>query len=154
MNLLLRALPLLLPLIVRWAEREQKYILKNGVPLLEPSLSDAVAMGVMHPERIRLLKVDRIPTPGNSFLHALGRIAGLISDTTAGMTLYYGIFIRSEYWQDRQLIAHECVHTAQYERIGGLRSFLGRYLHECLELGYLNSPMEQEAILKASEIQG
>jgi hypothetical protein len=153
MNILLRALPLLLPLVVRWAEREQKYILKNGVPLVEPSLSDAIDMGVAHPERIRLLKVDRIPTPGNSFLYVLGRIAGLISDTTAGMTLYYGIYVRSEYWQDRQLIAHECVHTAQYERAGGLPSFLKRYLYECLDVGYLNSPMEQEAILKSSKIQ-
>ncbi len=58
MNLLLRALPLLLPLIVRWAEREQENILKNGVSLVEPSLSDARAMGVTHPECIRLLIDD------------------------------------------------------------------------------------------------
>lgn len=126
--------------------------MKNGVPLVEPSLSDARAMGVKHPERIRLLKVDRIPTPGNSLLDHLGKIAGLISDGTAGMTLYYGIFIRTDYWQNRQLIAHECVHTAQYEQMGGVRSFLGRYLHECLEYGYLNSPLEQEARQKSSEI--
>ncbi len=153
MSLFLRALPLFLPLVVRWAEREQEFILKNGVPLGEASLSDALAMGVTHPERIRLLKVERIPRSGNSFLNGLGKVAGLISEATAGMTLYYGIFIRSEYWQDRQLIAHECVHTAQYERMGGLRPFLGRYLHECLDLGYLNAPMEQEARQRSSGIQ-
>ncbi len=54
-------------------------------------------------------------------------------------------FIRAEFWRDRGLIAPECMHTAQYERLGGFRSFLARYLAECVEFGYLNAPLEREA---------
>lgn len=102
-------------------------------------------MGVLHPERIRLLKVDRIPLPKSRLLQALGKLMGLTADTTTGLSVRYGIFIRSEFWGNRHLIAHECVHTGQYERLGGLRPFLSLYLRECLELGYLNSPLEREA---------
>ena len=102
-------------------------------------------MGVLHPERIRLLEVDWIPLPRNRLLHKLGKMMGLAADTTTGLSVRYGIFIRSEFWGNRHLIAHECVHTAQYERLGGLRPFLSLYLRECLEFGYLNSPLEIEA---------
>jgi len=67
------------------------------------------------------------------------------------MALRYGIFVRKDCWGDRQLIAHECVHTAQYERCG-FRGFLEKYLRECLEIGYPAAPMEQEAILKSAAI--
>ena len=44
------------------------------------------------------------------------------------------------------------LHTAQYERLGGFRAFLKTYLTECIELGYPNSPLEQEAIDKAHRL--
>jgi len=77
---------------------------------------------------------------------------GLCSPHTAGMALRYGIFVRKDCWSDRHLIAHECVHTAQYEKFGGFRGFLSRYLRECLEIGYPAAPMEQEAIAKSAAI--
>jgi len=61
------------------------------------------------------------------------------------MTLRYGIFIRREYWGNRRLLAHELAHVAQYERMGGVRRFLGAYLQECLNPGYPLGPLEQEA---------
>jgi hypothetical protein len=57
---------------------------------------------------------------------------GLISPMTIGLTLRYGIFIRSEFWGERRLVVHELVHTAQYERLGGFRPFLEQYLRECI----------------------
>jgi len=56
------------------------------------------------------------------------------------------IFVRSDCWCERRLIAHELVHTVQYERLGGIRPFLRQYLTECLTVGYPAAPMEQEAI--------
>jgi hypothetical protein len=56
------------------------------------------------------------------------------------------------FWQDRRIIAHECVHTAQYERLGGFAEFLRDYLHECLEVGYPAGPLEQEAIHKSEQV--
>jgi len=153
MALLLKLLfPVLLPFAVRWAERAEKRILHEGVPLGEPHFSDARLMGVEYPERIRLLKVNSIPLPGNRVLKFAARIMGLLSPHTAGMSLRYGIFVRKDCWGDRRLIAHECVHTAQYERCGGFRVFLSSYLRECLEIGYPAAPMEQEAIQKSAKI--
>lgn len=126
--------------------------MREGVPLGEPHLSDARLMGVVCPERIRLLRVDGIPLPGNPVLKFAAKITGLFSPHTAGMALRYGIFVRKDCWGDRRLIAHECVHTAQYERCGGFSGFLSRYLSECLEIGYPAAPMEQEAILKSAEL--
>ncbi|HEX8372839.1 MAG TPA: hypothetical protein VF585_08675, partial [Chthoniobacterales bacterium] len=65
----------------------------------------------------------------------------------AGLALGYGIFVRSDRESDRFLVAHELVHTAQYERCGSCTAFLRQYLHECLIVGYPAAPMEQEAIL-------
>lgn len=154
MNLLLPFLPLILPVATRWAEREERRILLHGIPLREPNLSDAFLMGVAHPEKIRLLKVHCVPSPGNPLLKWAGECTGLISPGTAGMALRYGIFIRSDCWNNRHIIAHECAHTAQYERFGGFRSFLQQYIRECLQVGYPAAPLEQEAILKAAEISG
>ena len=79
MNLLLRFFPLLLPLAVKWAERAEKRILLEGVPLVEPHLSDAKMMGVEYPEKIRLLKVPRIPLPNNPIVKFAAHFTGLVS---------------------------------------------------------------------------
>jgi hypothetical protein len=149
---LLRAVPLWLPLAVRWVSQQEQKILRTGVALDESQLTDARLMGVAHPERVRLLRVDQVPLPANRLLRWAAQRTRLLSSDTAGMALRYGIFIRSDCWQTRRLIAHECVHTAQYERLGGIGQFLGRYLRECLEVGYPSGPLEQEAFLKSQQI--
>ena len=50
-----------------------------------------------------------------------------LTPATCGLTLRYGIFIRSDCWGDRNLVAHELAHTAQYERLGGIEPFLRKY---------------------------
>lgn len=142
----------MLPFGVRWAKAQEAHILAEGIPLPENSLADARAVGVAHPERIRLLKVKTVPMPLNSLLLAVAKISGLYSPTTAGMALRYGIYIRQDYWGSRHIIAHECVHTAQYERLGGFRPFLKLYIQECIELGYPQSPLELEAVRRSAEL--
>ncbi len=154
MKFLHPALPIALPLIVAWAKREQQFILRHGIPLDDQSTSDAIALGVKNPQNIRLLRVDRVPPPKDPLNLVIAKSTDFISDRISGMTLHYGIFVRSDCWNNRYLIAHECAHTAQYERLGGIRPFLNQYLRECLEVGYVNSPMEQEAIHKASQMRG
>ena len=76
-----------------------------------------------------------------------------MSVTTEGLTLRYGIFIRADRWGRRLLVAHELVHTAQYERLGGFEAFLRPYLIECLTPpGYPNGPMEREAITTSEKL--
>src|SRR5215510_5591005 len=65
---LLRAMPVCLPLAIRWVSQQEQRILRAGVPLDEPYLTDARVMGVAHPELVRLLKVDQVPLPADRFL--------------------------------------------------------------------------------------
>lgn len=145
----------LLPLAVAWAAEQENMILRSGVPLTESQLADARQLGVRFPERVRLLQVSEIPMPVHPVLAAAAAMTNLISPFTAGMTLGHGIFIRDDCWGQRLLVAHELVHTSQYERLGGLEGFLRPYLMECLTPpGYPHGRMEQEADVLSKKLCG
>ncbi len=142
----------LLPLAARWVEALETRILREGVPLSEQGIADAGALGVQAPERVRLLALARAPIPSDLTLKTAVAAIRFLTPTTCGLALRHGIFIRSDWWGDRRLVAHELAHTAQYERLGGIEPFLRRYLYECLTIGYPAAPMEQEAIVAASRL--
>jgi hypothetical protein len=136
----------LLPLARTWASEQEQRILREGVPLSDQEIADAKKIGVKNPERVRLLQVDAIPAPSHPVLKAACAATNFVPATPRGLTLHYGVFVRSDHWRKRELIVHELVHTAQYERLGGIEPFLRQYLFECATLGYAKSPMEEEAI--------
>lgn len=142
----------LLRLATNWAEEKEGLIISCGEALSDQGLLDAKLMGVASPEKIRLLKVKSIPIPTDSILKTAAHQTGLISPETVGLTLRYGIFIRDDCWMNRSLVAHECVHTSQYEKFGSIEAFLRQYLGECFNVGYPNAPLEQEAVLKSKQI--
>jgi len=144
----------LLPLAAEWAAEEEARILREGVPLAEQEIIDAKVIGVREPERVRLLQVDSIPTPRHPILKAAAGAIRFLTPAPRGLTLHHGIFVRSDCWRDRSLLAHELVHTAQYERLGGILPFLRRYLFECVTIGYPEAPLEQQAIITASRVLG
>ena len=154
MNLLLPRclLPFFVPAAAAWLEGLECRILAEGVPLTSAELADARLLGIEQPEKIRLLQVDRAPLPESRLLRAAGHAAGLLSERTAGMSARYGIFVRAQFWRDRRLVAHELVHTRQYERLGGVRPFLREYLRQCLTDGYPAAAFELEAIDRSNEI--
>jgi hypothetical protein len=135
----------LLPLAYEWAEQQQDNILQNGTPLSESQMNDTKLVPVRFPEKVRLLKVERIPWPDNPTLLSIGQQMGLISDYTEGLTLGYGIFISSKRWQERRLVVHELAHVGQCEKLGGVNQFLEQYVEECLNLGYDDACLEIEA---------
>jgi hypothetical protein len=98
--------------------------------------------------------VEEIPLPENPALRSAAEATGLISPLTIGLTLRYGIFIQADSWGERRLLVHELAHVAQYERLGGFRPFLQRYLMECITIGYPEAPLEQEAKHVEREICG
>jgi len=151
--MIVAALNLVIPLVARWVEAEEGVILERGVALSAGEAFDAHLAGVREPGKVRLMRVERIPAPGGVFLKKANEWLGLISPLTAGLTLGYGIYIRSDVWGDRALVVHECVHVGQYERLGTV-GFLREYLGECLTMGYPNGPLEQEAVVRAREICG
>jgi hypothetical protein len=145
---------LLLPMACAWAEKQERVIHRNGVVLTPALIADARRIGVKYPERVRLRAVEEIPMPVHPVLMAAAEKFGVVSPQTIGLTLQYGIFIRSDCWGDRRLVVHELAHTAQYERLGGIRAFLEQYLRECLLPGYPFGDLEQEAKRVEREICG
>lgn len=136
----------LLTLACSWCEEQEQLILSNGAPLTPEETKWATQIGVSHPDRVRLLCVDELPQPENPTLQAAAKQYGFLSPATMGMSLRYGILIRREVWRQKSIIFHELVHTAQYERLGGMAAFLNQYLIECLTVGYHESPLEREAV--------
>lgn len=142
----------LLPMAAGWARRQEEIILRDGAPLSRQQVADARAAGVNSPEQVRVLLVDEIPAPPDELLQAASEEMRLFPHAPSGLTLHYGIFIRRDCRNNRHLLAHELVHTSQYERRGGITTFLRDYLHECATFGYYNAPLEREAEETAAQI--
>lgn len=142
----------LLPLAVQWAMEQQQRVLCEGVPLSKNEMADAKAIGVRNPQRVRLLRVDSIPVPSNPTLKAAAASINFITAAPSGLALENGIFVRADRWGDRELIAHELAHTAQYQRLGGIVPFLQTYLGQCATVGYQQAPLELEASATATRI--
>ena len=142
----------LLPLATQWATEQEVRILREGVPLSMRELAFALKAGVKDPDRVRLLQVEIIPSPTHPLLQAAYQMANFVPTAPRGLTVQYGIFVRADYWRDRTLIVHELVHTAQYERLGGIQSFLRQYLLECATVGYHKSALETEAVETATRL--
>lgn len=144
----LNQLVTLIPKAVLWVTEQEQRILMYGTPLSAAQIADAKIIPVKYPERVRLLRVNQIPLPEDPESKSAAQILKVITPDTMGLTLQYGIFIRDDFWDNRAIIVHELVHTAQYERLGGRQQFLKQYLTECIRFGYPNTPLEQEAIDK------
>ncbi len=142
----------LLPLAAQWATEQERRVLCEGVPLSESELADAKAVGVRNPERVRLLRVDEIPVPVHPMLKAAAASINFITAAPRGLALQNAIFVRSDQWRDRDLIVHELVHTAQYQRLGGVLPFLQTYIVQCATVGYQQAPLELEATATAERI--
>lgn len=146
--------PIIQPIAAAWVRRQEQLILATGIPLNDEQLADAAAAGVARPERVRLLRVNAVPSLRLRSVRAVALKLGLLSARTVGLTAGYGIFIRDDVWCDRALLVHELAHTAQYERLGGIKPFLRSYLRECLVEGYPFGPLEMEAATAARQICG
>jgi len=142
----------ILPLAVQWAKAKERVILKHGTVLSPQYMQDAKSVGLKYPERVRIYEVPQIPIPKHPILKAVAEATQLLSQATIGISLGHGIFIHDNFSDDRYTIVHELVHTMQCEKFGGLHPFLKKYLWECLEIGYPQAPMEQEAIRLADKI--
>lgn len=136
---------------VAWVRARQATILRVGAALSPEQISLARTLGVAAAERVRVMQVDVVPMPLPplpQWALAVAHRIGLISPHIAGMTLGYGIVLRADCCGDRGLLAHELMHVAQYERLGGwggVGGFLRQYVRECVWPGYPRGALELEA---------
>lgn len=136
----------LIELYLIWAEKQERLILRDGIPLSPSQIRDARTIGVSHPDRVRLFRISTMPSPVHrSFLAVVGR-RRLIPPETEALTLGYGIYIHDQHWGERSILAHELAHVSQVEKLGGLRPFYEKYMNEIFTFGYPNGPMEKEAM--------
>ena len=139
----------LMPLVMAWLFEVESNILANGAALTDIETRDAISVGVQFPEKIRVLTVDKISAPDNPLLVQAGQETGLLSDTTVGRTVGYGIeVLKGE--SSRRLLRHEFRHVFQYEQAGSVEQFTIEYIKSVFSSGYYNSTFEQDA--RAAEI--
>jgi hypothetical protein len=127
-----------------WAKDQETKVRNEGVALNTDQQIDAFLAGVKYPDKIRLLQADQIPFPDSDILRNKLDEIGLLNNNTIGLTLGYGIYIRTENWNSREVLVHECAHVMQFERLG-FKEFISQYISECLSYGYPFGPLETEA---------
>ena len=137
-------LPVLLPRAIDWCDRLSARAGAAGSPLKAAAISDARAVGVEQPEKIRVLVVDEIPTPDDALLAAAASFVGFLGSETAGLALGYSILVRRGRLS-RRLLSHECRHVAQFEQTPSLAAFLTTYLNEIVSVGYNDCSFEVDA---------
>ncbi len=135
----------LMPQIVAWAEEQSDEIARKGSPLSKKGIEIARAMGVTRPELVRVAFVDKIDPPEDGELSAAASETGLISESTAGMTLGHSIVIRNDKREDVGLLSHELRHVHQYEQAGSIKAFLETYVKQVAVHGYPDAPYEVDA---------
>jgi hypothetical protein len=132
----------LAPSFTRWADDQERRILKDGTPLDARSLEFAGDLGIQRPEEVRVLRLDRIPLPVPPIAVKLAAACSLPVFAPGGMAVGKGIYLLNG--QDESL-PHELVHVLQYERMGGIGPFMRAYILQCLTVGYAEAELEQEA---------
>lgn len=140
------ALPRLLPHAMAWVHAQEFMILGSGRALAGIETKLAVAVGVQHPDRVRIKVVRQIPAPADPELRAIASQAGLIGPHTGGITLGHGIYILEGHVSNR-LVSHELRHVHQYEAAGSIATFLQTYLEQIAMVGYDRAPLELDARL-------
>ena len=117
----------------------------DGAMLAPTEVPLAQAVGVHHPEQVRIREVVSLPLPGDPELQSAGRTLGLFGPNIVGLTLGYGIYIIAGHRSPR-LVAHECRHVQQFEaRDGSMHKFLEEYLWQVVAYGYESAPLEIDA---------
>lgn len=141
-----------IPFLAAWVWWQERTILRNGWKLSELEQEWASRAGVAHPERIRIITVQRVPLPVPRWLsNLLEGSVGIGVGNPIGLCLRYGIYLDSDHVPNPHLLVHECVHTAQYETCGILR-FLWHYLKQVSVHGYAASHFEQQANHVAKQV--
>ncbi len=136
-------LKILIPEAIEWATEQEKSIRDHGFPIVEHGITMAQRVGVLRPERVRVLIVPELPLPPTPM--KLRQLAERLKlQQMGGLTLGYGIYLAHGRW-DNTLLCHELRHVQQYESRGGIAAFMDEYLRQVLGVGYDDAPLEVDA---------
>ena len=139
-------LALAMPATLAWATGLSATVLAQGKPLSAWQAADAVEVGVLRPEAVRILRVPGLPRPDCPHFCSLATQSGLDLTRSQGMALGYAVLIRHSALGDRRVLRHELRHVAQFEAAGSLSHFLEEYLAQMVLHGYRDAPFEVDAL--------
>lgn len=137
----------LLPKVCDWLEQQENAIISQGRLLTSDEQSIAREIGVKNYDIVRVWMSKEVPSPNDALLLQLAKQIGFLNSNTQGICFRYGIFIHKQTINPKEVLAHELIHTLQYERFGSIEAFITQYLSECIEVGYHLSNLEKEANL-------
>lgn len=129
---------------VEWVNQQQEFIRESVLSLTSDQIAIAYQVGVLRPEEVRILPVDRISPPDEPLLRQFAEEMNFLGPDTIGLTLGYGIYLRKGHITDR-LLSHEFRHVRQYEVAGSVQAFVVEYLQQILHYGYYDAPYEVDA---------
>lgn len=137
----------LLPRAMDWFAEVETDLLPQGRPLSEGEMAFARQLGVIRPERVRVVVLASFPMPEDQVLRAEAERYGLGSTSEGARAIGYVIMLKPRFAKSSTVIAHELVHVSQHDRLGRA-GFLRRYITEMEIMGYSRSPLELEAYQK------
>jgi hypothetical protein len=141
----------LMPGVVGLILSTEANALAKGRRLRADEIALAGSVGVVAPDRVRVLEESALPGVDEPALAVLIRRLGASNPRRWGITARYGIVFKTS--PSKFLLAHELHHVAQYERLG-VDGFARRYLTELLVLGYARAPLETDANAAAAPYKG
>jgi hypothetical protein len=137
----------LLPRALEWYGRVEAKLLRQGRPLAATELAVARKLGVIHPERVRVVVLARFPMPDDKELRSEAERYGMGSSHEGGRTLGYAVMLKPRFAGNSTILIHELVHVSQHDRLGR-KAFVRRYLVEMEMMGHARAPLELEAYQK------
>jgi hypothetical protein len=134
----------LFPSAMNWYEQTEQRFGATGRQLTEAELQQAHILGIVHPERVRVVTQEHFPLPDQPELRAAALQLGIGARPESGRTMGNLIFLKPDLAADSPVLTHELVHIGQQERLGR-RQFVYTILYELATVGYAKSPLEVEA---------
>jgi len=135
--------------MTNWLAEVSVHIEREGTALSDEHAAIAEQLGIEAVERIRVLVVDELPRPMHyPLLYEEGvskRLWGPGIEDRA-QVFGYGIAVTAAALSDPGTMAQELMHIKQIERFGSLGAFVAEYLRQIEEHGYLEAPLEREAV--------
>jgi hypothetical protein len=132
------------PNVLAWHQQSEVGLLAQGRVLTDRESAAAKRMGVLSPEKIRVVVTKSFPMPQDEAVRAEVSNLGW-SNSERGRTMGYAVLLKSESTNGIEALAHEFVHVAQAERMG--RSvFVRRWMVEMKMVGARRAPLEVVAI--------
>ncbi|MEZ9138751.1 MULTISPECIES: hypothetical protein [unclassified Shewanella] len=137
----------LLPQYIDWAYEVDRKGQEIGVSLDKKELLLAAEIGIVHPEKVRIVYVNEVPFPYENFaLKVFGEGVGIVGEgiINNAQVFGYSIYARKDFELNRTRLAHELVHVLQIER-ASLDIVVSQHFSDMSKYEYDKAPLEMEA---------